>query len=668
MNIEDVTVSLSSRDGKKLVEYTTYKRGQKQPIEPRKPVLRPSEINNIEELYINGLHLEQYKQHNYDAKDYYIEGLNRDPGDVRCNTALARLCLKNGEFEKCVGYSDAAIKRLTLRNQHPVDTEAMYLKGLALKYLGKYDEAYDVLFKAGWNYAHRGAAYYELANIDCMNGKFADALEKLDVSAGLHEGHTKALNLKAAIFRKLGCAEKAREAARTAGLVDPLDMFSRVELARLGDDKEIIETYGGKPENFIDVACDYIGAGFYDDALFALGLTGVDYPLFDYYRALCHDKMGQADKAAEYCKKADSQDTGYCFPSRLEDMAALECGIALYPAGANAYYYLGCLYYDKFRYDAAMSCWEKAIERNGGHAKALRNLALAYFDKKGDFISAKTRMEKALESDTTEPRLLFEYQHLLKNMNIAPEKRLAVYDKHENLMLMRDDSYLDYLTLKSMTADYSTAIELAKTRRFHIYEGGEGKLTRQHAWMHVLYGNELAGKGDLGKAAEIYKDGINMPKSYGEAKTFFNQEAHVYYFTGLLLEKQGLDSMGAFAEAAVYKAAVSELSMFRALALRKLGRFAEAGAVLEEMMRAGDNLIENRDRRTYYGVGSPSPLPFENDIVKNNLVEGYVLKAYASLGLGKFGNAEDHIKKAGDLNPHDFRIYAFHCIKDRIDV
>jgi tetratricopeptide (TPR) repeat protein len=669
MGIEDVTVSLSSRDGKKLVEYTTYKRGQKQPIEPRKPVLRPSEINNVEELYINGLHLEQYRQHNYDAKDYYLEGLRRDPGDIRCNTALARLCLKNGEFEKCVAYSDAAIKRLTLRNQHPVDTEAMYLKGLALEYLEKYDEAYDILFKAGWNYAHRGAAYYELANIDCINGKFTDALEKLDVSACLNEGHTKALNLKAAIFRKLGCAEKARDAARAAGLVDPLDMFSRVELARLGDDKkEIIETYGGKPENFIDVACDYIGAGFYDDALFALGLAGVDYPLFDYYRALCHDKMGQADKAAEYCKKADRQDTGYCFPSRLEDMAALECGIALYPDGANAHYYLGCLYYDKSRYDAAASCWEKAVERNGGHAKALRNLALACFDKKGDFLSAKLLMEKALENDTTEPRLLFEYQHLLKNMNIAPEKRLAVYDRHEDLMLMRDDSYLDYLTLKSMTADYSTAIGLAKTRRFHIYEGGEGKLTRQHAWMHVLYGNELAAKGDLKKAAEIYKDGINMPKSYGEAKTFFNQEAHVYYFTGLLLEKQGLDASGAFAEAAVYKAAVSELSMFRALALRKLGRFAEVGAVLEEMMRAGDNFIENRDRRTYYGVGSPSPLPFENDIVKNNLVEGYVLKAYASLGLGRHGDAEDYIKKAGRLNPHDFRIYAFHRIKEGMDV
>jgi tetratricopeptide (TPR) repeat protein len=669
MNIGDVSVSLSSRDGKKLVEYTTYKRGQKQPVEPRKPVLRPSEIAGAEELYINGLHLEQYKQHNYDPKDYYLEGLKRDPGDARCNTALARLCLKNGEFEKCADYCDAAIKRLTLRNQHPADAEALYLKGLALKHLGKYNEAYDILFRAGWNYAHRSAAYYELANIDCMNGRFSDALEKLDVSAGLNDGHTKALNLKAAIFRKLDCPEKARKAADSAGAIDPLDMFSRVERVILGDDKtELVETFGGKPENFIDTACDYIAAGFYDDALFALGLAGGDYPLFDYYRALCHEKMGQADRAAECCKKADSQDMGYCFPSRLEDIAALECGIARFPEGANAYYYLGCLYYDKSRHDEAVSCWEKAVERNGGHAKAHRNLALAYFDKKGDFLSAKSHMEKALECDATEPRLLFEYQQLLKNMDVAPEKRLSVYDRHENLMAMRDDSYLDYLTLKCLAGDYPSAIGLAKKRRFHIYEGGEGKLTRQHAWMHVLYGIELAGKGDLGKAMEAYKDGINMPKSYGEAKTYFNQEAHVYYFMGLLLEKQELDPKDAFSEAAVHKAAVSEISMFRALALRRLGRFAEAGAVLDEMMRAGGDFIENRDRRAYYGVGSPSPLPFENDIVKNNLVEGYVLKAYASLGLGKRGDAEDYINKAARLAPHDFRIYAFHRIKDRIDV
>lgn len=77
--------------------------------------------------------------------------------------------------------------------------------------------------------------------------------------------------------------------------------------------------------------------------------------------------------------------------------------------------------------------------------------------------------------------------------------------------------------------------------------------------MYVLYGNELKKQGKLDEAKQAYIDGITVPKSYGEAKTFFNQEAHIFYYLGLLSgEKKD------FEEAAIYKAAVSELFMFRA--------------------------------------------------------------------------------------------------------
>lgn len=157
-----------------------------------------------------------------------------------------------------------------------------------------------------------------------------------------------------------------------------------------------------------------------------------------------------------------------------------------------------------------------------------------------------------------------------------------------------------------------------------------------------------------------------MPKSYGEAKTFFNQEAHIYYYLGKLLESEGKDASGAYKEAAVYKAAVSELSLFRALALRKLQNFSEAKAVLDEMESTADNFIKNCDMRTYYGVGSPSPLPFESDIVKNNLTDGYILKAYALLGMGKFNDADEYIGKARKIKQYDFRIYAYDNIKESV--
>ena len=167
------------------------------------------------------------------------------------------------------------------------------------------------------------------------------------------------------------------------------------------------------------------------------------------------------------------------------------------------------------------------------------------------------------------------------------------------------------------------------------------------------------------KAENIFFDGVNMPKSYGEAKTFFNQEAHIFYYLGALYEKKGdsKKAVEAYEEAAIYKAAVSEISLFRALALKKLGKEDEAKLVLDEMLSVADNFIVNKDLRTYYGVGSPSPMPFEYDIEKNNLTDGYILKAFALLGYGKYDEAIETIEKARAINPYDFRIFAFDKVR-----
>lgn len=72
--------------------------------------------------------------------------------------------------------------------------------------------------------------------------------------------------------------------------------------------------------------------------------------------------------------------------------------------------------------------------------------------------------------------------------------------------------------------------------------------------MHVLYGMRLMQAGELDQAGTILENGIHMPKSYGEAKTFFNQEAHIYYILGLLLARKGeaAQERAAYEQAAVY--------------------------------------------------------------------------------------------------------------------
>lgn len=665
-DFNDITVSLADENGEELVSYKPYIRGQKSPIDVREPVLRPREITNSEELYINGLHLEQYKQHNYDARDYYLEGIRRDDGDSRCNTGMARLALKSGDFESCVKYCEKAIKRLTIRNQHPSDTEAMYLQGIAYKFLGKLKEAEDVLAKAGWSYAYRAPAYFELANIECMRGDYESALEKLDVSIGLDKGHILAHNLKATILRILGRKDEAEKQAIYNASDDKLDFFALVELSYYKNVDDKMAQFFEKGENVIDVLCDYISAGFYESALELINKANSDYPLIHYYEAYCLDKLGQDGSNA--VEKAESLPTGYCFPSRLFDILVLEHAFNSYDKCANAYYYLGSLLFDKERYEYARSCFEKCVAIDDTHAKAWRNLSLLCFDKFDEPEKAKEAMENALKYKREDPRLLLEYQQLIKNMNFEVDDRLAIYDKYTDLLDKRDDCFLDKALLISRKGEYQQAIEDLKTRRFHIYEGGEGRLTSLHAWIHVLRGNELEDT-DQDAAITAYKNGTIIPKDYGEAKTFFNQEAHLYYFMGKLYEKQGKteDAKAAFEKASEYKAAVSSISTFRALALEKLGDKETANKVLEEMMESAQNKLDNPDLRTYYGVGSPSPMPFEYDIIKKNTVDGSILKAFALLGYRKFDEAEKAIQPARENDPYEFSIYVFDKIKTLID-
>lgn len=45
-----------------------------------------------------------------------------------------------------------------------------------------------------------------------------------------------------------------------------------------GSSDRLLAVFGGKPENFIDVAYDYMNAGFFGDAIKILDVSGLDIP------------------------------------------------------------------------------------------------------------------------------------------------------------------------------------------------------------------------------------------------------------------------------------------------------------------------------------------------------------------------------------------------------
>ena len=224
------------------------------PVPP--PATEPpaaGEIASNDELFVTGLHLEQYRHATRCPALYWREALRRDPLDSRCNHALGRWHLKRGEFAEAEKHFRKAIARLTRRNANPYDGEAYYHLGLCLRHLGREDEAYDAFYKACWNQAWQSAGYHALAEIDCCRKNWSQAEEHLERVISFPMQNLRAANLLGLICRARGNLDGARAIWSLVADADRLDWWNRHLLGK----KLTCDL-----QTALDLAHDFARAGF----------------------------------------------------------------------------------------------------------------------------------------------------------------------------------------------------------------------------------------------------------------------------------------------------------------------------------------------------------------------------------------------------------------------
>ena len=96
--------------------------------------LAPADTKTNDQLYLTGLHLEQYRHATWSALDYYEEALRRDPNDVRCLNQTGLWYLRRGRFGLAEPYLRKAVKIWQKRNPNPYDGEPIFNLALCLKY------------------------------------------------------------------------------------------------------------------------------------------------------------------------------------------------------------------------------------------------------------------------------------------------------------------------------------------------------------------------------------------------------------------------------------------------------------------------------------------------------------------------------------------------------
>ena len=475
----DITLQVFSA-GALLLEYTPQPDETPEIPAPAVPAPPPSEIRNNEELYLNGLHLEQYRHATYPPEPYYLEALRRDPGDSRCNNALGLLLYRRGKFAEAEPYFHKAVERLTLRNPNPYDGEAFYNLGLCLKMQSRFEEAFAAFHKAVWNAAWQDAAYFELARLNSMKQQFTQAMQDADRSLNRNWRHHQARHLKIALLRRLGRQTDALAEIEISLSLDPMEPGALWELSLLEDRPDFINTFQAVPQTRIALALDYAHAGFYEDACQLLQTLDKPDPMAAYTLGWLVSRSGQPTAARDAFALAAAISPDYCFPNRLEDVLILETAQKANPGDARAPYYLGNFWYAHRRYDEAIASWETARDLDPNFATVWRNLGLAYYNKRGDAEQARICFERAFSLNPADARVFFELDQLYKRLNHPPLKRLAYLKQHIELVGQRDDLCIEYISLLNLLGQPEAAYAQLMTRTFHPWEGGEGKVTGQY--------------------------------------------------------------------------------------------------------------------------------------------------------------------------------------------
>lgn len=676
----NLAFTIESLDGKYLMLWE-HEDDKIRPIpDPAEAALLPEQIKTNDQLYLTGLHLEQYRHATYNPVDYYEEALRRDPMDYRCNNALGLWYIRKCRFDKAEKYLRRAVKVLMKRNPNPYDGEPIYNLGLVLKYQGNFWGAYDMFYKATWNGAWQDAGFFECAQISVQRHHMEDASEEIENCLIRNTHNHKARALKAAILRLTDKKDEAIAWCEESLKIDQFNYGCLFELFLSTDNKKyldkMVEMMHGMPNNYDELALDYAGAGLYGEALKVLQ-AAIDNkaitPMTYYYlgwvlRRKDPDDWEIAESAYDQASKYPSD---YCFPNRPEAVLALKDAMKVNKKDAKAPYYLGCLYYDKRQYDVAMEVWRESAEIDPKFPTVWRNLALGLFNKEQKGEEAVKYMEKAFRLDTADARILMELDQLYKRLGYDHAMRLKHLQQYPELIAKRDDLLLEEITLLNQTGQYEEAMKKLDAHQFHPWEGGEGKVSGQYQLSRLELAKKALFLHDYDTAISLLEACLVYPHHLGEGKLYGAQENDFYYFLGCAYAAKGMADKANEsweeatkgpqepAAAMYYNDAKPDKIFYQGLALLKLGRVDEAHGRFYKLINYGKNHLFEDVVMDYFAVSLPDLQIWEGDLNLSNQIHCKYMLALGFYGLGDKKHAERYLKEASPLDKNHLGILSF---------
>ncbi len=640
-----VTVSVVT-GGKTVAEYTEKNFNKFNMPEVITDMPSAAGMNSADELYLAGVHVDQYRDPAVLPDSYWKEALNRNINHIPSLIAMAKYELNRYCLESAERYAERAIEALTIYNERLQSGEAYYTKGRILETKGETDKAYDYYYKAYWAADCVAKAMTRITVIDIKRKDYKEA--KRHANNALEYGTNNNLALACLVIAKRELGEAVEDIIKNQLEKDSLDHMMRF-ISGADDLYDIMDS--DAVQTCLDLAFDFAAMGRYEDIISLL--RGLEEKRPDCRRKPLYYAIGYysnliGKNGDEYYNKAKTAELGSCYPMRFEEIAILNDAIAK-TDDSDAKMLLGCLLYNKLQYEKAAALWEECSD----NYIAKRNLAVAYFSHLNRADDALKLMKEVLSSRPDDEELLYETVILMDKMDISPTEKIRLITSHK---ARRDDVLTELAKAYNQAFMPDKAIDTLMSHDFVPCEGGEHAIADQYMFAYLVKGKEELDKGNIREAMELFTNGQVLPQSLGADIWNHCKLIPLKYHEALCLEL--LDEKEKANKIFDYIANVTieyfsnmhlkELPYWQAKAFEHLGETTKAQHLITKYLREWSKIQHIKDNG-YFGT-TPFFLSFVDDPKKLRKAQYHYLMSLCYDCMQCSDDAKANIKLSTSLN------------------
>jgi tetratricopeptide (TPR) repeat protein len=576
VEIADKPITLVVRDsfGRVILENTQNREPGQIDVFDNREDIHPT---TADDFYLLGVKHENFDNREQ-AREAYVKALRVADNHQKAHLRFGLMLLRSAQFREAdMHFSRAEALGLV---------EGSYYRGLIALFESRLTDAEEYFKSAQSVESYSTAAVMGLGKVALRNKNWDQAIGFFYQASQQAAGTVSPATLLAIALRHAGQVEKTHTGLQQVLVRDPLNHPALYEMAT-GNYPESVKVQrklqrflSDDYQYFIDLACYYIDAGLPVDGLEVLktAWSHKENAMTAYLGAFLSHQIGDARSEDIWLKKARGDSPDFGFPSRLEEVLALQFALEKDSQDSRAKYFLGNFFYAHERCDEAIQLWTEAMDGMDAYDVLIRNLGIGAWQRKNNPTAAIEWFEKALALNPHNQDLYLHLDELYKSQNLAT-KREQLLDRIKSLQDAREDVHKHRITMMVELGHYQEAIELMAAEKFIPLEMDQS-FHEVYVQALMMRAKDHLNAGRIEAAIQDYYKMLEYPENHGVGTPTTRAQAHIYYHIGIAYEKLGkyLKAIKAWREAASeHHPHGTERFTYVQMALDKLSRYSELG-------------------------------------------------------------------------------------------